>query len=164
MTKRRACVRGDGHDVNFDEADYRARSTMMLVPIVAAATAATLGLTVSSVRNIAQTFQVSRTIKAGECSSPSWVPPASVQDAVSQLESMKRKDILELFLSCEAPINTSEIEGEWNGRLLAKNGWILVSKCRMSRPHSPHLLTLCSHVFTSHNLNTIPDYSNALLD
>jgi len=94
---------------------------MMLVPIVAAA-AATLGLTVSSVRNMAQTFYISRA-PANECS---WMPPATAHEAVSQIQAMKRQELLKLFLSSEAPSDVSDIQGDWNGCLLENNGWVLV--------------------------------------
>lgn len=91
---------------------------MLVVPIVVAAAAATLGLTVSSVRNMAQTFHISRHPQDNFCP---WTPPATTHEAVSQLQSMKRKDLLQLFLSCEPPSNISDIQGEWNGCLLDNN-------------------------------------------
>lgn len=99
------------------------KTAMLLVPMVAAAAAATLGLTVASVKNMAQTFQVSKNVH----NSCSWTtPPTNAHEAVSQLQTMKRRELLELFLSCEAPSNISELKGEWNGALLENNGWILV--------------------------------------
>lgn len=97
---------------------------MMLVPIVAAA-AATLGLTVSSVKNMAQTYHISSQ-SPQNTDSFSWTAPVTAQEAVSRLESMKRKELLELFLSCKAPSTVSEIQGEWNGSLLENNGRVLV--------------------------------------
>ena len=114
------------NDGRIAMAHFNTSTTMMLVPMVAVA-AATLGLTVSSVRNMAQTYKVSRKQQElDHCLL--WTPPANAHEAVSQLQAMKRKELLELFLSCEAPSNVSEIYGEWNGSLLENNGWILVKK------------------------------------
>ena len=95
---------------------------MVVLPLVAAATAVTLSLTVSSVRNMAQTYHVSRAKELDF----TWTPPANAQEAVSRLQEMRRRELLELFLSCEAPLEISEIHGAWNGCLLENNGWIMV--------------------------------------
>lgn len=131
---------------------------MMFVPIVAVGAAA-LGLTVSSVRNMAQTFQVA---KAAAPPFSTWVPPATPHEAVSQLESMKRKELLELFLSFKAPSNLSDIEGEWNGCLLENNGWILVRTKKMSMCH--YAMTLSSLTTQFHVNMLTTDNSDSLFD
>jgi hypothetical protein len=93
---------------------------MIFVPVISAA----LGvLAASSARNMAQTFRISRMDKQPFTFSP---PATTADEAVSRMQSMKRKELLELFMACEAPSDASLIKGEWNGCLLENNGWILV--------------------------------------
>lgn len=95
---------------------------MIVVPIISA----TVGVLVaSSARNMAQTFRFLRMDNQSLTFSP---PATTAVEAVSRMQSMKRKELLELFMACEAPSNISLVIGEWNGRLLENNGWILVRK------------------------------------
>jgi hypothetical protein len=95
---------------------------MIVVPIISAAVGV---LVASSARNMAQTLRILRMDKQSFTFSP---PATTAVEAVSRMQSMKRKELLELFMACEAPSNISLVIGEWNGRLLENNGWILVRK------------------------------------
>jgi hypothetical protein len=118
---------------------------MMILPIAkAAAGAVTATLALSSGRNMLQTFQISRAHQETTDTKAPWVPPSlhrqsdpdpvtdptsttvTAKSVVSDLEELSRKELVELFLSCQPPANAAEIEGEWNGVLLENNGFVLV--------------------------------------
>jgi hypothetical protein len=113
---------------------------MMILPIAsAAAGAVTAALALSSGRNMLQTFQISRGYQETTDTKAPWIPPSlhrhlsdptvssTTSSVVSDLEDLSRKELVELFLSCQRPENISAIEGEWNGVLLENNGFVLVS-------------------------------------
>ena len=50
----------------------------------------------------------------------------STDDIVNDLSQMKRKELLTLFLLCEAPKQRADLEGSWEGILL-DNNYVLVS-------------------------------------
>jgi hypothetical protein len=50
----------------------------------------------------------------------------STNDIVNDLSKMKRKELLTLFLLCEAPKQRADLEGSWEGILL-DNNYVLVS-------------------------------------
>jgi hypothetical protein len=91
---------------------------MIAVPIVAAAVGV---LAASCARNMAETLRISHV----DTSQLTFLPSATAEEAVSRIQSMKRKEILELFMACKVPSDVSLIKGEWNGCLL-DNNWILV--------------------------------------
>jgi hypothetical protein len=115
---------------------------MMILPIAkVAAGAVTATLALSSGRNMLQTFQISRAHQETTDTKAPWVPPSlhlhlsdpdststtvKANSVVSDLEKLGRKELVELFLSCQPPANAAEIEGEWNGVLLENNGFVLV--------------------------------------
>jgi len=111
---------------------------MILTVARAAAAAVTATLALSSGRNMVQTFQVSREHqRSRERSLSSSIPApaihrfsldsqATTASVVKQIEQMNRKELVEVFLSCEAPTDLSEIQGEWNGVLLDNNGFVMV--------------------------------------
>jgi hypothetical protein len=113
---------------------------MMILPIASAAAGAiTATLALSSGRNMLQTFQISRGNQENTDTKAPWIPPSlhrhlsdptitsTTASVVSDLEELSRKELVELFLTCQPPENISAIEGEWNGVLLENNGFVLVS-------------------------------------
>jgi hypothetical protein len=113
---------------------------MMILPIAyAAAGAVTATLALSSGRNMLQTFQISRGYQESTDTKAPWIPPSlhrrmsdptitsTTASVVSDLEELSRKEIVELFFTCQPPASASAIEGEWNGVLLENNGFVLVS-------------------------------------
>jgi hypothetical protein len=114
---------------------------MMILPIArAAAGAVTATLALSSGRNMLQTFQISRAHQETTDIKAPWIPPSlhrhmsdpdptsktDTASVVSDLKELGRKELVELFLTCQPPANVSEIEGEWSGVLLENNGFVLV--------------------------------------
>jgi hypothetical protein len=116
--------------------------TMMILPIAkAAAGAVTATLALATGRNMLQTFQISRAHQETIDTKAPWIPPSlhrhlsdpdststavAANSVVSDLEKLTRKELVELFLTCQPPANAAEIEGEWNGVLLENNGFVLV--------------------------------------
>lgn len=49
----------------------------------------------------------------------------SPQATVEHLESLNRKELLELFCFSKVPANLDEMEGEWNALLLENNGIVM---------------------------------------
>lgn len=98
--------------------------SMMLIANLAAA-AVTAVLAVSSGRNMIQTFNVARQ-DIGATGSIFLQPTDSTETVISKMQSMKRKDLLELYLSSRGPKDMAEIEGEWDAFLLDNQGWVLV--------------------------------------
>lgn len=85
----------------------------------AATTAVIATLAISSGRNMLQTRQLCR-----ERSSPVNIV-AKPMISVDDLQSMSRKELMQLYLhKCKAPTDLSELEGNWNGHLLANNGLV----------------------------------------
>ena len=108
---------------------------ILLTTIAKAATAAITGtLAVSSAQNIWQTYQISsRVVEESSSQQQHQHQPGvspffgkSSADAVQDLQSMKRKELLELFLNSDAPKSVQEIIGDWDGLLLENNSWIMV--------------------------------------
>jgi len=50
----------------------------------------------------------------------------SVKDIVSDLQQLRRSELMELWLACEAPPqNMKSMDGDWNGVLLDNNGMLM---------------------------------------
>lgn len=102
----------------------------MLVRAVAVVSAS---LAATSTRNMAQTYFLSReatNTSKKQCDAPilNFSRDSSVEDVVSHLQQLKRKELLELYLASDAPAELSTISGEWNTLLLDNNGWVMVSE------------------------------------
>jgi len=86
-------------------------------------------LALSSVRNVFQTITISRTF--GEVSSSTSLLPTFAEKGadvvVEELKTLKRKDLLRLFLECAAPSDVSVTEGHWDGQNLDNNGVVMTS-------------------------------------
>ncbi|CAB9520460.1 expressed unknown protein [Seminavis robusta] len=105
-------------------------ATMMLVPIAnLAAAAVTAVLAASSGRNMLQTWSLSRQHANGSLPATEIMIDASdsTNEVVSKIQSMKRKELLELYMSSRGPQDLSEIAGEWNGHLLDNDSWIMTA-------------------------------------
>mmetsp|Transcript_10854 Transcript_10854/g.16603 ORF Transcript_10854/g.16603 Transcript_10854/m.16603 type:complete len:218 (+) Transcript_10854:3-656(+) len=99
---------------------------MIIVNIVRAAAVAIAALSGSVARNIWQTYQLSNQEKPQlRLELPKEI--TKVDDALTKLKSMKRKELVQLYMSCDAPNDLSLIYGRWNGTLLENNGWIMTS-------------------------------------
>lgn len=117
---------------------------MLIIPVVnAAVSAVTAVLALSSARNMIQTVQLSR---ANQNSIPTSTSAAvslpqilqahlksdvelTAETVVEELQTLKRKELFEIYFGSRAPRDLSEIEGEWNGILLDNNGWVMVRDC-----------------------------------
>ena len=97
--------------------------TMLLVNLAAAAVTAVLA--VSSGRNMMQTVHVGRQENHAGVGS-AFQPTDSTETVISQVQAMKRKELLELYFSSRGPKEMAEIEGEWDGCLLDNQSWIMV--------------------------------------
>ena len=104
----------------------------MLVRAVAVVSAS---LAATSARNMAQTHFLSReatNTSKKQCDAPilNFSRDSSVEDVVSHLQQLKRKELLELYLASDAPAEPSIISGEWHTLLvvLDNNGWVMVSE------------------------------------
>lgn len=83
-------------------------------------------------RNMLQTYNVARhhhhhpqPLEEGQRTTTTTLPAELSGDAdgtVQYLQSLKRKQLVELFCSGTSPTSLSEIEGEWDGHLLDNNG------------------------------------------
>lgn len=67
-------------------------------------------------------------------SGPSPLPPTAsapvgktTREVIRDLERMKREELLTLFLSCTAPTELTQIQGEWDGTLLENNGVVMTN-------------------------------------
>jgi hypothetical protein len=98
---------------------------MIVSAIQVAASAFILTVAGSCGRNMLQTSRVAggssgeieNLLPVGICSNP--------ETTVNHLQSLKRKELVDLFCSSSAPSDLSEISGEWNGYLLENNGIIM---------------------------------------
>jgi hypothetical protein len=91
---------------------------MILFQYVASALA--LSVVGNITRNVFQTYSLPRKDK-----SSTEIPQFSnIEEGVKFLESLSRKELLQIFLQSRQPSNLSEVEGEWNGHLL-DNGPVL---------------------------------------
>ena len=53
-------------------------------------------------------------------------PNKSVDDVVSDLQRLRRSELIELWMNCEAPAqNMKSVDGDWNGVLLDNNGLLM---------------------------------------
>lgn len=104
----------------------RPQSKMMLLSalrVTVSLIAATLA--VGSGRNMLQTLWIANNVK--ETSSPPdetrfhSFATLSMDEALHQLQAMRRYELLELFLSSQDP-HLLSLQGEWNGILLNNNG------------------------------------------
>jgi hypothetical protein len=113
--------------------------TMMIVTLIKAAAAGlTATLAASSAANMYQTFQIMQqaTTASGETTSceattSSVVPfndsaTQSCSSVLQKLEGMKRKELLQVYVTSEAPSELASVTGEWNGILLDNNLIIMV--------------------------------------
>lgn len=94
---------------------------MLLLQAVASALALSLVGNIS--RNVYQTYSLPRQDPSSRnlIDIPTF---SSSQEGVQYLESLNRKELLNIYLQSQPPSNLSQIEGEWNGRLL-DNGPVL---------------------------------------
>jgi len=94
--------------------------------VKAAAATITAVLGSSSIINISQTVF----IQQRNSNSYSVVSNNDNLLTLSQVKSMKRNELLELYLSsnCYTPKNIQDVTGDWKGELLDNNGVIMVSK------------------------------------
>jgi len=121
-----------------------------MVPLITVASSAVTAILVSSAANMYQTYKVSNRFfrndndtellsltsgntqhvlnkylnSAGRIQVPK---EKKVEEVVQDLKELSREELLLLFLSCEAPKDSNDITGEWNGGLLDNNGWIMTS-------------------------------------
>jgi hypothetical protein len=111
---------------------------MMIVTLIKAA-GLTATLATSSATNMYQTFQIMQQATAGviTCDATSVVPPfqdsatQSCSSVLRELEGMKRKELLQVYVTSEAPSELAAVTGEWNGILLDNNLRIMV-RCRFA--------------------------------
>jgi hypothetical protein len=101
----------------------------MMIPIVqTAASIVVLTLVGNTGRNMMQTVSISRNHAASiDAGSKIFPELSSPEAAVEKLQSLKRKELVQLFTACRTPSDLFEIEGEWNGCLLDNNGLTTVS-------------------------------------
>jgi hypothetical protein len=138
---------------------------MMIVLVArAAATAVAATLALSSSRNMLQTFQIPRAHQETMYTEVPSIPPSlhwyvqhasdptsTAASVVNDLERFRREELLEIFISCQPPIDPSEIEGSWNGALLENNGFVMVrftfyDRGALRRSFAA-LLTISLHLF-----------------
>jgi hypothetical protein len=101
---------------------------MMITIVQAAASIAVLALAGNTGRNMVQTVSISRNDAASIDAGSKILPElSSPEAAVDKLQSLKRKELVQLFTACHAPSDLSEIAGEWNGCLLDNNGLTTIS-------------------------------------
>lgn len=106
---------------------YRTPQPSMIVSTVqVAVSAAVVAIAGSCGRNMLQSMQVTNQKNTPRLNGidPSF-PKGDSADAVKHLQSLKRKELLELFMSSEVPTDLSKIAGEWDGILLENNGPIM---------------------------------------
>ena len=100
----------------------------MITIVQAAASIAVLMMAGNTGRNMVETVSIARndaaSIDAGNKIFPELSSPEA---AVDKLQSLTRKELVQLFTACRAPSDLSEIEGEWNGCLLDNNGLTTIS-------------------------------------
>jgi hypothetical protein len=98
---------------------------MILISIQAATSAIILALAGSSGRNMLQTYRVRNNLPVNSDSIcfPEIIGPSA---SVEHLQTMKRKQLIELFSASKVPSDLSEVEGEWDGFLL-DNGILMTS-------------------------------------
>uniref|UniRef100_A0A7S2EPG1 Uncharacterized protein n=1 Tax=Ditylum brightwellii TaxID=49249 RepID=A0A7S2EPG1_9STRA len=102
-------------------------------PIMTASAAiATSIIAAFSGMNMIETFSISKNFEMQKCSSSSSnnidrFRTKTTDEIVSELENMKRKDLFELFLSCDAPSDVDSVSGEWNTKLLDNRSWFMTS-------------------------------------
>jgi len=115
-------------------------STMIVPLTLRAAAVVTATLATFSAQNMFQTFSTCTGKNNVGSAAKGDVPkiitfPAEdsflVNDVVEQLQNMKRKELLELFLRSNAPADLNYISGPWNGTLLENNGWVMTSVSKL---------------------------------
>jgi hypothetical protein len=103
---------------------------MMLVSAAQiAASAVILTLAGSCGRNMLQTALLVRSI-SDSSNTENLLPESACTnppDTIKHLESLNRKELVELYCLSRAPSDLSEIEGEWNARLLENNGIVMTT-------------------------------------
>ena len=108
---------------------------MIVIGLALKAAAAGIATTIMacSARNMYQASVVAGG-QVQMCSADAWIrhdfSNLSSQQVVDQLTTtstgLGRRELLQLFLSCNAP-SKEDIVGEWTGVLLDNNSWIMVS-------------------------------------
>eukprot|EP01083_Nonionella_stella_P131573 399822_1 len=119
----------------------------MVAIVVIAAAAGTATVAIASIRNISETFSILHTDPSSSSSSSILsqyvsssntlaIPNKSSKEIISDLEQLKRKELMELFLLCDAPTDEdmksnakakakdscdSRYGGEWDGILMDNN-------------------------------------------
>lgn len=56
-------------------------------------------------------------------------------EILEDLKKMKRKDLLLLFLLCDAPLDEKDIHGDWDGVLLNNNSVLVSNESNLFHPH-----------------------------
>lgn len=99
-----------------------------MIPLVNfAAAAVTAVLTISSGRNMLQT--ASLVSKPPPTSSAVLLLPlkdATTESVVSHVQSLNRRELLQLYLQSRSPQNLQEVAGEWDGCLLDNHSRVMV--------------------------------------
>jgi hypothetical protein len=98
---------------------------MMISAAQIAASAVVLALAGGSGRNMLQTSRVADKIPSSIDSLLPGHVYSSQEDTVQYLQSLKRKDLLEIYASSRICSNLEEIQGEWNGVLLDNNNLLM---------------------------------------
>jgi hypothetical protein len=112
----------------------------MILPVARVAVAAmAASLAFNTGRNVYETVQISRHCttkrdapvlddsdgRTNLLSSSSCISEALIPTSIDELESMSRKQIMQLYINhCMAPSDLSVLEGEWHGKLLNNNGLV----------------------------------------
>ena len=120
----------------------------MMIPVFllkAVAAGVTATLAACSVTNMYETHQLLQTIPTTTCTAANATVRLDPNDGdddgytlltgsrhtseqvVERLQGMKRKDLLQIFLSSEAPSSIDLIQGQWTGILLDNRSWVMVS-------------------------------------
>ena len=108
---------------------------MVAIVAKAAASMATGIVAFASVRNMVETNSLMNDATATATANETYVNLQSISkstdDIVQELQRMKRKDLIQLFLHCEAPSpkELDALKGSWDGTLLDNNS-VLVSCLR----------------------------------
>ena len=100
-----------------------------------AAAAITAVLALSSGRNMIQTWTLSRQQEVTQPNNNNMTFD-NIEMAMDKIQTMKRKDLLQLYLSCHGPQQLQQIQGEWNGILLDNDNWVMVR----TKVHTYHLV------------------------
>ena len=96
-----------------------------------ASSAVILALAGSCGRNMLQTANLfNKSTSTGTTLLPSHAY-STPENTVEHLQSLKRRELLEVFSSSRVCSNLKDVEGEWNGILLENNGMIMTGVSRI---------------------------------